>query len=355
MVYLIIKKKIEKNKLYKLILYFMSLPKINNNFNNKTIILSYKNNNIIQKYEFCSDNIKWFCLNVNGKTKEAQNIAHSPSKCCKQHYNPKNFNNKKLCGYALSSLPCPFGKKCNMLHTLEYPQIIQNENELTDKTINLNNKIYNSAGVLIISEYNDKNYLILFKSSTQVNRGKNLGEYYYGMAGGGINNKDDTIESAARRELYEESCKTVMISDEILKNLKNKNSYVEIIGKTLSGQRKAGLFACYICNLDIIKFCIKSFYDENKKIIKDSTMDYAYNETQAISMFDFDMIKKELNNLNYNDIKPIKFKNNEDNYNFIDERTLKCIWKMIKLNNNSKLSNYQLIDNDDKTSSFYFE
>ena len=308
-------------------------------------------------YNFCSKNIKWFTLKVTGKSKHADLISHSPAECGLLHYNPKLFDNKKLCGYSLSKIPCPFGKKCNMIHPINFPQILKNDN-LSEKVININNKTYNSAGVLIITQDNGFNYLNLFKSSTQVNRGNNIGEYYYGIAGGGINLKDKSVEDAAQRELFEESCKTLTISSNILNYLKDNNSYVEIIGKTLSGQRKPGLFACYVCNLDVIGNCIKSFYNINKNILSNSTSDIVYNETQDIDKFCYEDVLKEIYNMNYSEIKPMKFQNINGDYKFIDERSLKCIWKIINsdstiIDNSIKLNQFELVDTD-TTSTFYF-
>jgi len=308
-------------------------------------------------YYFCAKNIKWFTLKVTGKQINADTISHPPSKCGLLHYNPRDFKGRKLCGYSLSKLPCPFGIKCNMLHPDNFPAIIKNDNDSNiEKVINDNNKQYNSAGVLIVTTDNGFNYLNLFKSSTQVNKGVNAGNYYYGIAGGGINKKDDSIEASASRELYEESCKTISISTEILKNLKQERSYIEIIGKTLSGQRKPGLFACYICNLDIIGNCLKSFYNNNKDALNDSTSDIVYNETLEIDRFCFETIQKKIYNMKYIDIKPMKFENHEGEYKFIDERTLKCIWQIIQANSNIisnciKISNFEVYD-DNEISSF---
>jgi hypothetical protein len=181
----------------------------------------------------------------------------------------------------------------------------------------------------------------------------NAGNYYYGIAGGGINKKDKSIEDSASRELYEESCKTISISPEVLKNLKEKESYIEIIGKTLSGQRKPGLFACYICNLDIIGNCLKSFYNNNKDALNDSNSDIVYNETLEIDKFCFETIQKKIYNMKYVDIKPMQFENSDNELKFIDERTLKCIWQIIQSNsigNCLKISNFEVYDTNEISS-----
>jgi hypothetical protein len=266
------------------------------------------------------------------------------------------FSNKKLCGYSLAGIPCPFDKKCNMIHPDNFPQITKTDKNL-EKTISVNNKTYNSAGVLIITEDVDDSYIVLFKSNTLVNRGPNTGNYYYGIGGGGINNKDLDVESAAKRELYEESCKTLIISEDILSYLKNKKSYVEIIGKTLSGHRKPGLFACYICNLTNISNCIKFYYSINKNIIENSNVDYVYNETQDVDKFSVNLIKKAIQHLNYSEIKPMLIYNSEGEPKFIDERTLKCMWKIINDTDiniySKKIESYEMIT-DNKINTFHF-
>lgn len=329
---------------------------------NTQIISTNTNGNLIdlsinkKNYSFCKRNIEWFSLTVTGKNDQANNLVHSPSCCGLPHYNPKIFNNKKLCGYSLAGIPCPFDKKCNMIHPDNFPQITKTDKNL-EKTISVNNKTYNSAGVLIITEDDNDNYVVLFKSNTLVNRGPNIGNYYYGIAGGGINNKDLDVESAAKRELYEESCKTVIIPEKILSDYKHNNSYVEIIGKTLSGHRKPGLFACYICNLTNISNCMKYYYSNNKSIIENSNIDYVYNETQDVDKFSINLIEKAIHHLNYSEIKPMVINNSEGEPKFIDERTLKCMWKIINDSDiniySKKIESYEMIT-DNKINTFNF-
>ena len=306
---------------------------------------------------FCKRNIEWFALTVSGNIREAEKISHCPSTCNLLHYNPKLFEQRKLCGYAIAGIPCLFGMKCNMLHSLEYPPVANNKYENSiEKNIIINDKSYNSAGVLkFIKDENGKLCIILYKSSYKVNRGKNIGNYYCGIAGGGINENDNSVEETASRELYEESKKTLVISADILHNLKDLNYYVEIPGKTLSGKRKTGLFACYICKLPTYLNIINKYFNDNKKIINNYDYNSIYNETSDLILFPIENVIQQISNLNFNELKPMKIENNKGTFDFIDERTLKCLWKIITNSNVLNIYKNDSIDNYGELSKFDFD
>ena len=311
---------------------------------------------------YCRKNILWFSEKVKDNIDEANKLCHDPSDCNLNHFHPKYFNYSKLCGYAIARIPCPYGNKCNMLHSLNFPQIIKsNYNDTIEKVITENNKIYNSAGVLLLST-NESNELCvnLFKSAYKVTRGKNSGNFYCGIAGGGINEDDKSIAATACRELYEESCKTLLISEDILNSSKKLDSFVEIVGKTLSGKRKAGLFACYICKLPCLANMLEFHYDSNKSIISEGNYNYAFNETTNLVKISINVIKKTISKLNFSELKPIAFEINGKK-EYVDERTIKCLWKIINENsygdnfdNFDKLSDFEYYSDEDGINTFHF-
>ena len=332
------------------------------NNDKETINLQFQINSRVITRSYCRRNILWFAEKVKENTSETEKLCHDPSECNLTHYNPKYFNYSKLCGYSIARIPCPYGNKCNMLHSLNFPPIIKsNYNDSVEKVIIDNNKTYNSAGVMIFSTNEfDKLCVNLFKSSYKVTRGKNVDNYYCGIAGGGINEDDNSIASAACRELYEESCKTLLITQDTLKMLKKLNSYVEIVGKTLSGKRKAGLFACYICKLPNLANNMDFHYDENRDIIKNGNYNYAFNETTNLVKIPIEDIKNKISSLKYSELKPMAFEVNGVK-EYVDERTLKCLWYVINENsygddfdNFEKLNDFEYYLDEDGINTFHF-
>ena len=316
------------------------------NKNKSTITLQFEMFGKVISRTYCRENIMWFAQKVKDNIVETEKLCHDPSECNLTHYNPKYFNHTKLCGYSLARIPCPFGIKCNMLHSLNFPQIVKSTyNDTKEKIIIDNSSTYNSAGVLLLSKNDSEELCVnLFKSAYKVTRGKNTGYYYSGIAGGGINEDDETVEAAACRELNEESCKTVLISSSKLKMLKKLGSYVEIVGKTLSGKRKAGLFACYVCKLPSLAYTLEFHFNDNKDIINKGNFSYAFNETTNLVKIPIKDIKSKISNLNYTELKPMSFLVNGVN-EFVDERTLKCLWKIINENSyGDDFNNFETLD-----------
>lgn len=300
----------------------------------KTIQLNFLFKGQIINRIYCKDNIDWFSAKVQNKTAELERLTHDPKLCGHLHYHPKTFEDGNLCGYALAKIPCPYGKKCNMIHTTNFPQVETIESlDNKEKTILENDKKYNSAGVLIFCDTFDGQNVYLFQSTNRVPKGKNVGEYYYGVAAGGICNKDTSVSDAARRELFEESCKTFMISQETLNNGYENGSYVEIPAKSFTGTREHGNFRCYVCNLSGQSESIKNFYENNLNIVSNINIDRVYKETKNIGVFNikvFDMLQS----MNFKEIKPMQVYDNDNNLCFIDERTLKSLWTIINRNKN---------------------
>jgi hypothetical protein len=119
--------------------------------------------------------------------------------------------------------------------------------DYTEKILTIDDKNYNSAGVLIINKYLNKDCIVFFKSSKPIPSGVNKGKFYCDIPGGGIDIKDESLEETASRELYEESKKLLSISKNNLEMMKQNNSFFELPGRRLSGKRKVGLFGCFVC------------------------------------------------------------------------------------------------------------
>jgi len=284
---------------------------------------------------YCKDNIDWFSAKVQNNQSELIRLTHDPKVCGHLHYHPKTFNDGNLCGYALTKIPCPYGKKCNMIHSTNFPPIETIESLDNKETIIVeNDKKYNSAGVLIFCDdiKNGVN-IYLFQSTNRVPAGKNVGEYYYGLAAGGICRKDTSVSDAARRELFEESCKTAMISQDTLNNNYKNGSYVEIPAKSFTGTRERGNFRCYVCNLSGQFDSIKKFYETNLNIISSQTTEKVFKETKSIGVFNIEAFKF-LRTISFKEIKPMKVSDNNFKGCFVDERTLKSLWTIIHHNDN---------------------
>ena len=71
----------------------------------------------MKKIRFCAAQIECF--------KNRDMPRHEFAGCHARHFNPHQFGGQRLCGFALSGVPCAFGTRCNMLHTINFPQIVE--------------------------------------------------------------------------------------------------------------------------------------------------------------------------------------------------------------------------------------
>lgn len=216
-----------------------------------------------------------------------------------------------------------------------------------EKIIELNEKKYNSAGVLMIHKYAGQECAILFKSSMYVPSGVNKGKYYCDIPGGGIDISDNSIEEAASRELYEESKKLISISTKNLTIAKELESFLELPGRRLSGKRKAGLFACFVCKLSNVS---KKIYDKNKEILKKIKMDHVYYETIELIRIPINNIKEYFKDMKMSDIKKqCEIKDNNNEIQYITLQASKCLFLAFQKNIYDlavKISDYKEIPND---------
>ena len=221
-----------------------------------------------------------------------------------------------------------------------------------EKILEENDKKYNSAGVLIISKYSGQDCIILFKSSLYVPSGINKGKYYCDIPGGGIDILDSSIEDTASRELFEESKKLLLISQKNLKLAKDNNSFLELPGRRLSGKRKAGLFACFVCRLLNVK---SKIYNKNKDILKKLKMSHVYYETSELIRIPINNIREYFKDIKLSDIKkPCEIKDVNNVVQYITLLASKCLFlACVKIVNEEtiyenaiKISEYKEILND---------
>jgi hypothetical protein len=226
------------------------------------------------------------------------------------------------------------------------------DKKYNEKILEIDNKKYNSAGVLIVSKYSGQECIILFKSSLYVSSGINKGKYYCDIPGGGIDIIDSSLEETASRELFEESKKLLLISPKNLKIMKDNNSFLELPGRRLSGKRKAGLFCCFVCKLSHIN---SKIYNKNKEILKKIKMDSVYYETSELIRIPINNIKEYFKDTKLSDIKkPCEIKDSNNIIQYITVLASKCLYlacvKLINeeiiIKNAIKFTEYKEIFND---------
>jgi len=215
-----------------------------------------------------------------------------------------------------------------------------------EKLILLDDKKYNSAGVLLINRYSNKDCVVLFKSALPIPSGINKGKFYCDIPGGGIDIEDETLEKTASRELFEETKKLLDIAPNKLKYLKDKDSFIELPGRRLSGKRKSGLFACYVTRLPHLSYKI---YNTNKEILKKIKIDKVFYETIELIRIPISNLKEYFKDKKISEIKKqIEVKDINDNLQFITVLASKCIYLAINKIFNEK----NLIDNPERLTDY---
>ena len=210
--------------------------------------------------------------------------------------------------------------------------------EYNEKIIVNDEKKYNSAGVLIINKYANKDCVVFFKSSRPVPSGVNKGHFYCDIPGGGIDINDNSLEETASRELFEESKKLLSISKNNLAYMKESGSFLELPGRRLSGKRKIGLFACYICKLAYVN---NKIYNMNKEILKKVKLNNVYYETIDVIRFPIENIREYFKNKKLSDIKnQCEIKDSTGTVHFITLLASKCLFLALV----NKIDNKPLID-----------
>jgi len=195
---------------------------------------------------------------------------------------------------------------------------------LNEKILEINDKKYNSAGVLIINKYSNKDCIVLFKSSMYVPSGINKGKYYCDIPGGGIDIKDISLEQTASRELFEESKMLFSIAINKLLEAKENKSFIELPGRRLSGKRKPGLFGCYVLRLPNVSTKI---YNNNKELLKKFKMDNVYYETNELVRIPIENIKEYFLGKKMSDIKKqCEIKDIDGTIQYITVLASKCLF-----------------------------
>lgn len=213
-----------------------------------------------------------------------------------------------------------------------------------EKLLEVNDKIYNSAGVLLINKKYNTDCIVLFKSSIPIPSGVNKGKFYCDIPGGGIDIEDSSLEETAKRELFEETKKLLSISSSKLKLLKDKNLFLELPGRR-PHKRKPGLFACFVAKLPYISSTV---YNQNKDILKKVRLDDVFYETIEVVRFPISNLKEYFKDKKIFDIrKQIEVKDINGTPQFITVLASKCIYTAInKMNNNKSLLDNPIILNE---------
>ena len=218
-----------------------------------------------------------------------------------------------------------------------------------EKIIIDNDKKYNSAGVLIVNRFANKDCVVFFKSSRPVPSGINKGKFYCDIPGGGIDIEDGSLEETASRELFEVSKKLLSISKNNLAHMKESGSFLELPGRRLSGKRKIGLFACYICKLAYVNVKI---YNSNKDILKKMSLDSVYYETIELIRFPIDEIRAYFKNKKLSDIKnQCEIRDSSGTLQFITLLASKCLFLAVSgelplIDSAVKLIEYEEVENN---------
>ena len=177
---------------------------------------------------------------------------------------------------------------------------------------------YNSAGVMPIYE---KNFVIFRSSQTDDNF-----DFQCDIAGGGIDQKDISIEETANRELFEESIKLFNFKPSTLKYARSLGSFVDIPGRTIIGKRYPGKFGCYFIKVN--NFNLEDYYI-NKKASKKYKLPKYYYETNEIILIPINNMVEFFRNHN----KPYQYtfiKDRFNKYRKITFLSLYCMYKYIE-------------------------
>jgi hypothetical protein len=184
-----------------------------------------------------------------------------------------------------------------------------------DKLIIDNFVTYNSAGVMPIY----KNNFVIFRSSQTDDNF----DFQCDIAGGGIDQKDISLEETANRELFEETIKLFNFKPSTLKYARSLGSFVDIPGRTIVGKRYPGKFGCYFIKLDN---CSLEDYYINKKYSKKYKLPKYYNETNEIILIPINTMVEFFKNNN----KPYQYAFIKDRFNKYRKITLLSLYCMYK-------------------------
>ena len=112
---------------------------------------------------------------------------------------------------------------------------------------------FQGADVFMINNYRGADSVVLFQSRNR------MGPYLQ-LAGGRCEDTHGSLEQTISDELYEESRKSIRISEDVFKEMTRAGSYVDYDGDTkgLPGKRR-----CFVCAVPSISTKI---YNENKQI-----------------------------------------------------------------------------------------
>ena len=209
------------------------------------------------------------------------------------------------------------------------------EFNLKKRVITIDNVNFNSSGILLFNG----NYVYLFQNASIILTDPNRGYYYNGMTKGRVEETDLNLETTASREVYEESCKTLMIETQILNNVRSQN-YVD-------NQDYGKNYRIYFCELPEDCPDILSIYTNNLEFISDTQENSCYHETNQMYIFDVNDIIAKIKNKEFSKLKPGSFKDINGDDRIIDRKTIQAIFKYhTESKSPIKLDQYDIIKED---------
>lgn len=126
---------------------------------------------------------------------------------------------------------------------------------MVQRQIHLGGHKYQGADILLIHRYNGQDTIITFAQRNH--RGS-----YVNIAGGRCETKHRDLEDTASIELYEESCKSVFIASDVIRDMTKHGSFVDYPGDThheLPGRRR-----CFVARAPHVS---TTLYNQNKRIL----------------------------------------------------------------------------------------
>ena len=273
----------------------------------------------------------------NKKSIIIEGINDFKSKC-----NIKNCNSKykyhgcnKMHQYQIKECLDVYSLTDNIERAKRLAYRMTNDFNEKKKEIEINNIKFTSSGVLLFRE----NLIYLFQNSSIVRTKPNRGCYYNGMTKGRIEECDSSLEITASREVYEESCKTIMIPTEILSN-SLEEQYVNVDDHNKN-------YRIYFCELSEEIPDIVNNYTNNLEFIEDTQENSCYHETNKIHIFNINDVIMKIKNTEFLDLKPDSCKDINGDTRIIDRKTIKAIFKYyMESKSTIKLDKYEIIRED---------
>jgi hypothetical protein len=114
------------------------------------------------------------------------------------------------------------------------------------------------------------------------------------------------------------------ISKTKLAEVRKNDSFFDLPGRRLSGKRKAGLFACFVCRLSNVS---TKYYNLNRELLKKVKIDKVFYETIEVVKIPINNIKEYFADKKLSDIKKqCEIKDINDNSQNVTLLASKCLY-----------------------------